>query len=230
MKIEVLSLFPECFSSFLASSIVARAIGKQALEVGLHNIRDFAGNKHRQVDDYPYGGFAGMVGMIQPLWDALASVLKDAPAPVIYFSPQGRPLKQKILIDYASMSRVVLICGHYKEIDQRFRRLAVSDEISIGDYVLSGGELAAQVFIDGVARLLPDVLSDISSAQTDSFYGSGLGFPCFTRPPEFMSQGVPEALLSGNHARIGEWAKTEAEQLTRVRRPDLLKQNRKAKH
>lgn len=222
MKIEVLSLFPDFFDSFLASSIVARALQKQTLEVSTRDIRAYATNKHRKVDDYPYGGFAGMVGMIQPLWDALAESLRQANAPVIYFSPQGRPLKQKILCDYAREPRVILICGHYKEIDQRFRRLAVSDEISIGDYVLSGGELAAQVFIDGVARLLPGVLSDITSAQTDSFYGSSLGFPCYTRPPEFLNQTVPEPLLGGNHAVIQQWANSEARKLTRVRRPDLL--------
>lgn len=222
MKIEVLSLFPEFFDSFLASSMVARAIHKQALEVELQDIRSFATNKHRQVDDYPYGGFAGMVAMIQPLWDALNARLAEGPAPVIYFSPQGRPLKQKILCDYALQSRVILICGHYKEIDQRFRRLAVSDEISIGDYVLSGGELAAQVFIDGVARLQPGVLSDINSAKTDSFYRGKLGFPCYTRPPEFLGQKVPEPLLSGNHAKIEGWAKAESVLLTKIRRPDLL--------
>ncbi|MDY0337641.1 MAG: tRNA (guanosine(37)-N1)-methyltransferase TrmD [Candidatus Cloacimonadaceae bacterium] len=222
MKIEVLSLFPEFFSSFLSQSIVARAISKQALEVQTFDIRAYANNKHHQVDDYPYGGFAGMVGMIQPLWDALLPRVLEGNAPVIYFSPQGRPLKQKMLCDYAQESRVILICGHYKEIDQRFRRLAVSDEISIGDYVLSGGELAAQVFIDGVARLLPGVLSDINSAQTDSFYSSSLGFPCYTRPSEFLGQQVPDSLLNGNHAKIAEWAQAEARLLTRVRRPDLL--------
>jgi tRNA (guanine37-N1)-methyltransferase len=224
MQIEVLSLFPDFFDSFLASSMVARAISKTALAVETFDIRAYAANKHHQVDDYPYGGFAGMVGMIQPLWDALKARLQDGNAPVIYFSPQGRPLKQRILCDYALEPRVILICGHYKEIDQRFRRLAVSDEISIGDYVLSGGELAAEVFIDGVARLLPGVLSDIDSAKSDSFYGNSLGFPCYTRPPEFLAQGVPEVLLSGNHAKIAEWTQAEAEILTRIRRPDLLPQ------
>ncbi|MFA7543669.1 MAG: tRNA (guanosine(37)-N1)-methyltransferase TrmD [Candidatus Cloacimonadaceae bacterium] len=222
MKIEVLSLFPESFESFLATSIVARAIAKDALSVNVDDIRPYADNKHHQVDDYPYGGFAGMVGSIQPLWDALDTVLGESRAPVIYFSPQGRQLKQSILKHYALEPRLVLICGHYKEIDQRFRRLAVSDEISLGDYVFSGGELAAQLFIDGIARLLPGVLGDPASASTDSFYHEALGFPCYTRPPEYLGQKVPEVLLSGNHAHIEAWARAEAHQMTKARRPDLL--------
>lgn len=222
LQIDVLSLFPEAFKSFLESSIVARAIAKQALGVGLFDIRDFSKDKHRKTDDYPYGGFAGMVGSVQPLYDAINALLEESFAPVIYFTPQGRTLNQDILNHYATEERIILLCGHYKEIDQRVRRLAVSDEISIGDYVLSGGELAAQVFIDGVARLLPDVLGDISSATSDSFYSNQLGFPCFTRPEEFMGQKVPEVLLSGDHARVEAWAKEMSLALTKSRRPDLL--------
>jgi len=222
MKLEVLSLFPESFESFLASSMVARAIAKKALEVELDDIRRHSQNKHRKVDDYPFGGFAGMVATPQPLWDAVLSRLETGFAPVIYFSPQGRRLTQKILCDYAQEDRIILICGHYKEIDQRIRRLAVSDEISLGDFVLSGGELAAQVFIDGVARLQDGVLSDIDSAKSDSFYHGKLGFPCYTRPDVFMQQRVPEVLTSGNHARIQKWAEAQSEILTRSRRPDLL--------
>lgn len=222
MKIEVLSLFPEAFTSFLATSIVARAIERKALAVQLDDIRQYSSNKHRQVDDYPYGGFAGMVATPQPLWDAIKVKLSSSWAPVIYFSPQGRTLNQKILCDYASEERIILLCGHYKEIDQRIRRLAVSDEISLGDFVLSGGELAAAVFIDGIARLQDGVLGDISSAYSDSFYQGKLGFPCYTRPEVFMQQKVPDVLCSGNHAKIEDWAKTQSDQLTRTRRPDLL--------
>ncbi len=222
MRLDVLTLFPEAFDSFLASSIVARAIEKKALEVHTDDIRRHSQNKHRKVDDYPFGGFAGMVATPQPLWDAILDRLEVGSAPVIYFSPQGRRLSQKILCDYAQEERIILICGHYKEIDQRIRRLAVSDEISIGDYVLSGGELAAQVFIDGIARLQDGVLGDISSAQSDSFYRGKLGFPCYTRPDIFMKQEVPEVLKSGNHAKIQSWAEAQAEILTRSRRPDLL--------
>ena len=174
------------------------------------------------MDDYPYGGFAGMVMQAEPLYEAINSVLSDGPAPVIYFSPQGRVLSQEILEDYSRREKLILLCGHYKEIDQRIRNLAVSDEISIGDYVLSGGEPAAMVFIDGVSRLLPGVLSDINSAETDSFSTGKLGFPCYSRPESFMGQTVPEVLRQGNHRKIMDWAETEALRLTRSRRPDLL--------
>ncbi|MDD3103243.1 MAG: tRNA (guanosine(37)-N1)-methyltransferase TrmD [Candidatus Cloacimonetes bacterium] len=222
MKLDVLSLFPGAFSSFLESSIVARAIARGALIVNLDDIRRYTADKHRKVDDYPYGGFAGMVATPQPLWDAIKACLTAGPAPVIYFSPQGRKLSQKILCHYATEQHIILLCGHYKEIDQRIRRLLVSDEISLGDFVLSGGELAAQVFIDGIARLQDGVLSDISSAQSDSFYHGKLGFPCYTRPEKFMHQQVPDVLISGNHAKIEDWAKHQSEILTRTRRPDLL--------
>ncbi|MDD4309674.1 MAG: tRNA (guanosine(37)-N1)-methyltransferase TrmD [Candidatus Cloacimonetes bacterium] len=223
MIFEVLSLFPEAFSGFMSSSIVARAIEKQALEVRLTDFRKFTANKHNCVDDYPYGGFAGMVIQAQPLYDALNCLLKSDPAPVIYFTPQGRKLNQKILQDYSGYQRIVLLCGHYKEIDQRIRDLCVSDEISLGDYVLSGGELAAMAFIDGVGRLLPGVLGDIESANSDSFSVPGLGYPCYTRPENFMGLHVPNALTSGNHKKIQEWAVEQAASLTRTRRPDLTK-------
>lgn len=222
MKIDVLSLFPEAFESFLASSMVARAIEMNALEVALDNIRNYSKDKHRKVDDYPYGGFAGMVATPQPLFDAISAHLEEGNAPVVYFTPQGRVLNQKILCEYASYPRVILLCGHYKEIDQRIRDLCVSDEISLGDFVLSGGELPAQAFIDGVARLLPGVLSDITSAETDSFYHGKLGFPCYTRPDEFMGIRVPDILKSGNHAEIDKWAQDQSDRLTKARRPDLL--------
>ncbi|MCB5249458.1 MAG: tRNA (guanosine(37)-N1)-methyltransferase TrmD [Candidatus Cloacimonadales bacterium] len=222
MKISVLSLFPEAFTGFLNTSMVARALQKGALDVKLDDIRTYSRDKHHQTDDYPYGGFAGMVATPQPLWDAIKANLKEGPAPVIYFTPQGRRLSQKILLDYATEAHVILICGHYKEIDQRIRRLAVSDEISLGDFVLSGGELAAQVFIDGVARLQTGVLSDITSAHSDSFYHGMLGFPCYTRPEVFMGQTVPEVLRGGNHGKIEEWANAQAKLLTKTRRPDLL--------
>ncbi|HNQ43875.1 MAG TPA: tRNA (guanosine(37)-N1)-methyltransferase TrmD [Candidatus Cloacimonadota bacterium] len=222
MQIEVFSLFPDAFKSFLEVSIVARALEKHALQVKLTDYRQSSTSKHKKVDDYPYGGFAGMVATPQPLYDALIQSLKPGSAPVIYFTPQGRQLSQKILCHYAEYDRLILLCGHYKEIDQRIRNLAVSDEISIGDYVLSGGELAAQAFIDGIARLLPNVLSDPASAHSDSFYHPKLGFPCYTRPESFMQGKVPEALTCGSHAKIQAWADEQSEILTRVRRPDLL--------
>ncbi|MCB5229697.1 MAG: tRNA (guanosine(37)-N1)-methyltransferase TrmD [Candidatus Cloacimonetes bacterium] len=224
LQIDVLSLFPETFAGFLDASIVGRAVHKSELEVKITNYRDFSQDKHRKVDDYAYGGFAGMVLQPQPVWDALMDVLAGGFAPVIYFTPQGRPLSQAILEHYAGLERIILLCGHYKELDQRVRDLAVADEISLGDFVLSGGEIAAMAFIDGVARLQEGVLSDPASADSDSFARgkSGLGFPCYTRPQSWMGQDVPEVLTTGDHARITSWAEEQAQRLTRVRRPDLI--------
>jgi tRNA (guanine37-N1)-methyltransferase len=175
------------------------------------------------VDDYPYGGGAGMVIKAEPVYKAVKLAKKKTNAPVIYFTPQGRPLSQEILKEYAILDKVILICGHYKELDQRARDLCVTDEISLGDYVLSGGEIPAMVFIDGISRLLPGVLNDIESAETDSFSDGMLGYPCYTRPPEFMGLGIPDVLLNGNHKLIAKWRKEQSKLLTAKRRPDLLK-------
>lgn len=220
MQIDVLSLFPEMFSGFLASSIVARAIEKEAIDVKLTDFRSYSTNKHRKVDDYAYGGFAGLVLQAQPIWDALKAMTAQGSAPVIYFTPQGRKLTQSILEHYAALPRVILLCGHYKELDQRIRDMAVSDEISLGDYVLSGGELASMVFIDGVARLQAGVLTDAQSASSDSFSEGkdSLGFPCYTRPEEWMGVKVPQVLTSGDHAQIEAWAQAQAQSLTRTRK------------
>lgn len=223
MKIDVLSLFPDSFGSILASSMIARALSRKALELNIVDFRAYSGNKHKQVDDYAFGGFAGMVIRAEPVYRAIADLVRDNWAPVVYFTPQGRKLEQPVLEYYAGLPRVILLCGHYKEIDQRVRDLAVCDELSLGDYVLSGGEIPALAFIDGVARLLPGVLGDQDSAATDSFSAghNGLGFPCYTRPENWMGQKVPQVLREGNHARIRTWAENESERLTKVRRPDL---------
>lgn len=222
MRIDILTLFAGTFDGFVSASMVARAQKCSALQLGFTDIRDYTLSRQRSVDDYPYGGFAGMVMQAEPVYNALNSVLDSGPAPVIYFSPQGRTLTQDILEHYSRQEHLILLCGHYKDIDQRVRDLAVSDEISIGDYVLSGGELAAMVFIDGIARLLPGVLSDIDSAHTDSFATGKLGFPCYSRPETFLEQQVPSVLTTGNHRKIDEWAKNQADLLTRSRRPDLI--------
>lgn len=223
MTFEVLSLFPDFFSGFLGASIVARALAKQAIDVRLTDFRKYSTDKHHKVDDYPYGGFPGLVLSAQPVYDALQDLLAQGPAPVIYFTPQGRKLSQKVLQSYQKHSRVILLCGHYKELDQRVRDLCVADEISLGDYVLSGGELAAMVFIDGLSRLIPGVLGDIESAHSDSFSVPGLGFPCYTRPETFMQVPVPEVLRQGNHSKIQSWAEEKALAITQTRRPDLTK-------
>jgi len=223
MKIDVLTLFPEAFASVLESSMIARARAMKALEVEFTDFRTYSGNKHNQVDDYAFGGFAGMVLRAKPVYQAITELVKESWAPVVYFTPQGRKLDQAVLEYYAGLPRVILLCGHYKETDQRLRDLAVCDEISIGDYVLSGGEIPALAFIDGVARLLPGVLGDILSATSDSFSASSdeLGFSCYTRPVNWMVQSVPPVLREGNHAKIQAWANESAKRFTRVRRPDL---------
>lgn len=224
IHIDVLTLFPGTFDGFTQASIVGRAIQKEALSLSFCDFRDYSKDKHRKVDDYAYGGFAGLVLQPQPIWDALVALLSESFAPVVYFSPQGRALNQSILEHYASQPRVILLCGHYKELDQRVRDLAVSDEISLGDFVLSGGEIAAMAFVDGVARLQPGVLTDPQSANSDSFSDGqpGLGFPCYTRPEAWMGIDVPEVLKSGNHAKIQSWAKERSDSITRARRPELV--------
>ncbi|MDP8233107.1 MAG: tRNA (guanosine(37)-N1)-methyltransferase TrmD [Candidatus Zophobacter franzmannii] len=223
MRFDVLTLFPAMFHSFLEGSIVAKAIKKDALEVSLVDFRDFTFLKSRQVDDYPYGGEAGMVIKPEPVFRAVEFLQdNDKSIPLIYFTPQGRPLTQAIVKQYAKEERVMILCGHYKDVDQRVRDTLVTDEISLGDYVLSGGELPAMCFIDACARLQPGVLKDIESANSDSFEDSILGYPYYTRPVEYQGMKVPEVLLSGNHKKIQEWRKQKALELTRQRRSDLL--------
>ena len=224
-RIHILSLFPQMFDGMLASSMVARAIERRAIQVEITDIRKYSRDKHRKVDDYAYGGFPGMVMQAQPVYKAIRHITAKRFAPVIYFTPQGRPLTQAILAHYATLPATILLCGHYKEIDQRLRDLVVTDEISLGDFVLSGGEIAAMAFVDGVARLQEGVLSDPGSAQSDSFSteSTRLGFPCYTRPEEWMGIRVPQVLREGNHRLVNEWADEMAARLTRTRRPDLTR-------
>ncbi|HNW99829.1 MAG TPA: tRNA (guanosine(37)-N1)-methyltransferase TrmD [Candidatus Cloacimonadota bacterium] len=223
MIIDVLTLFPGMFRGFLESSIVRKAIEAKAINVYLTDIRDFAFNKHRQTDDYPYGGEAGMVMKPEPVYEALRFLDMEDGCPVIYFTPQGRKLDQEVVREYASVQRMVLLCGHYKEIDQRIRDKFVTDEISLGDYIISGGELASMIMIDAVARLQDGVLNDIASAQSDSFEDGELDCPYYTRPEVFLDMAVPDVLLSGDHKKIQKWRREQAKELTRKRRPDLMK-------
>lgn len=223
MIINILTLFPSMFYSFLSESIPRIAIEKAKLQVNLIDIRDFSNNRQRQVDDYPYGGGSGMVIKPEPIALALDHVTKDSPQPVIYFTPQGRLLNQKIVREYLPYQEITLLCGHYKEIDQRVRDIYISDELSIGDYVLSGGELPAMIMTDALARLFDGVLSDIDSALTDSHENDLLGCPHYTRPVEFRGYRVPEVLCSGNHKKINEWRYQQAVSLTKKRRMDLIK-------
>jgi tRNA (guanine37-N1)-methyltransferase len=223
MIIDVLSVQPDLLRSPLEHSIMKRAQDKGLLSVRLHDLRDFGIGPHRQVDDYQYGGGAGMVMMMEPLVDAFETLSKEGGFDeVIYLTPDGQRLDQKTSNTLSLKNRLLLVCGHYKGIDQRFRDHYITKEISIGDYVLSGGELPAAVLIDSIGRLIPGVLNDETSALTDSFQDGLLAPPVYTRPADFNGLKVPDVLLSGHDARIEEWRMQMAEERTRRLRPDLL--------
>ncbi len=223
MKFDILTLFPNMFSSPFQESIVSRAVDKGLVQIRTINIRDFASDKHQVVDDTPYGGGQGMVMKVEPIARAIESVKSQDPAAwTIYLTPQGQPFSQSMAQDLSSRSHLILLCGRYEGIDERVRELLVNQEISIGDYVLTGGELAAMVLIEAISRLLPGVLGSDRSAQEDSFFQSLLEYPQYTRPSNFRGMEVPEVLLSGNHAAIERWRKREALRRTMDRRPDLL--------
>ncbi|MGN7706156.1 tRNA (guanosine(37)-N1)-methyltransferase TrmD [Chryseobacterium sp. JV274] len=223
MRIDIISVLPELMESPFKTSILKRAMDKGLAEVHFHQLRDWAVNKHRQIDDEPYGGGAGMVMMIEPL-DKCISELKSQRNydEVIYLTPDGVTLNQKIANSLSIKENLIFLCGHYKGIDQRVRDLHITKEISIGDYVLTGGELAACVLADSVIRLLPGVLNDEQSALTDSFQDDLLSPPIYTRPESYKGLDVPKILLSGNSGKIEEWRHDEAVRITREKRPDLL--------
>jgi len=223
MKIYILTLFPEMFNGFLRSSIIGKAVQNGIVQITPVNIRDFSRDKHKRVDDYPYGGGAGMVMTPQPLYDAIASVKKKCPdAPVILTSPRGEPFVQEKAVQLSKTEHLIIVCGHYEGIDQRIIDSMVDQEISIGDYVLTGGELPAMVMVDAAVRLLPEAVGSSRSLEEESFTEGILEYPQYTRPAEFMGMDVPEVLLSGNHKRIEEWRRKKALETTRKRRPDLL--------
>jgi tRNA (guanine37-N1)-methyltransferase len=229
VRIDVLTLFPEMFNGPLNESILKQAQEGGLLSVRLTDIRDFARDKHRTADDYQYGGGSGMVMKPEPIFEAVESVLADgaggkAPA-VILLSARGTLFDHELADELSRFERLVLVCGRYKGVDERVATL-VTHEISIGDYILTGGDLPAMVVIDAVARLIPGVLGDIESAETDSFYEGILGPPTYTRPEEYRGLRVPEALMSGNHARIRRWRREQALRATLERRPDLLESAR----
>ena len=221
MKIKILTLFPEMLEGPLRASILGRAIKAGHLDVELVNIRDYADNKHTNTDDYPFGGGAGMVMMPQPVVDAIEA--NQTPGMRrIYMSPRGRTLDQRIVEEYAGCESLMFLCGHYEGVDQRALDLCIDEELSIGDYVLTGGELAALVAVDAVARLIPGVLGSDESSSDESFTTGLLEYPQYTRPADFRGRKVPEVLLGGNHADITAWRRREALALTRERRPELL--------
>ncbi len=229
MRIDILTLFPQMFQSPLSTGIFKRAFDRQLLEVEVHNIRDYTHDKHHTVDDYTYGGGAGMVLKPEPIFEAVAAITKDvspqtgdSKLPIILLTPQGRPFSQPIALELSKHRRLVLICGHYEGVDERLREHLVTDEISIGDYILSGGELAAMVVADAVIRLVPGVLGAEDSALNDSHVNGLLEHPQYTRPPEYRGWPVPEVLLSGNHAQINRWHREQSLIRTLKRRPELL--------
>jgi tRNA (guanine37-N1)-methyltransferase len=223
MRIDILTLFPNMFSSPLRESILGRAVEKGLLQIQTINIRDFALDKHQVVDDAPYGGGQGMVMKVEPIARAIESVKAQNPsARIIYLTAQGKPFDQDLARRLSGQSHLILLCGRYEGVDERVRELFIDEEISIGDYVLTGGELAAMVLIDAVSRFIPGVLGSDRSAEEDSFFNSLLEYPQYTRPVEFKGCRVPEVLLSGNHSAISLWRKREAIRRTSLRRPDLL--------
>ena len=223
MRFDIFSLFPEVFGTYLNTSILKRAQETQILEVHTHNIRDWATDRHHTTDDTPYGGGGGMVMKPEPVFSAIESILGTPPiCPVILLSPQGRPFTQKIAFELAEYDRLALLCGRYESVDERIREHLVTDSISVGDYVLTGGELPALILVDAITRLLPGVLGDPDAPHDDSHATGLLEYPHYTRPPEFRGWDIPEMLLSGNHAEIDRWRREESLRRTFIHRPDLL--------
>lgn len=233
MRFDIFTLFPEMFRGPLDESIIKRAREAGLVEIHLHNIRDYATDKHKMTDDTPYGGGGGMVMKAEPIFRAVEAVLglpevradaplETPPCPIILLTPQGRPFTQAVAQELAQHERVALICGRYEGFDERVRRYLATDELTIGPYVLSGGELPAMVVVDAVTRLLPGALGDPTGAQKDSYTMGLLEHPHYTRPAEFRGWGIPDVLTSGHHARVAEWRRQEALLRTLVRRPELL--------
>ncbi len=225
MRFNILTLFPGMFDCVFGQSMMKSAIDNGIIQLSLIDIRDFTTDKHHTADDYPFGGGPGMILKPEPVFLAAESVLKDrekGSMPIILLSPQGRRFNQTIAGDLAARSEIILICGHYRGIDERIRLHVANDEISLGDFVVTGGELAAMVIVDAVTRLLPGVLGDFASAEGDTFYNGLLEHGNYTKPREFRGQGVPDVLLSGNHNAIRLWRRRDSLMRTLLRRPDLL--------
>jgi tRNA (guanine37-N1)-methyltransferase len=223
LKIDIVTLFPEMFEGPLGTSIVGRARKSGTLELGFVNPRDFTEDRHKTVDDRPYGGGPGMVMLAEPLYRAVKSVKKRG-AVTAYMSPSGRRLDQNLAKELAAVKRLILVCGHYEGVDERFIEKEVDMEISLGDFVLTGGEIPAMAVVDAVARLLPGALHDPGSTEEESFSEAGLEYPHYTRPRVWKRKQVPEVLLSGDHRRIRVWRSEQARLRTRERRPDLVEQ------
>ncbi len=223
MQVDIITLFPDMFSGPFAESIIKRAIDRNMVTINLHNLRNWGQGKHRVVDDYPFGGGSGMVMKPEPIFEAVESIqVENVSAPVILLTPQGRVFNQNIANELATYENMILICGHYEGVDERIRQHLATDEISIGDYVLTGGELAAMVIIDAIVRQVPGVLGSEVSAEEDSHSNGLLEYPQYTRPQNHRGWEVPEVLLSGHHAQVAKWRREQSILRTLARRPELL--------
>ena len=226
MKFHIFTLFPNLFESPLAEGVVGRALKSGLIDIRINNIRDYSTDKHGTVDDYPFGGGPGMLLKPEPIFESIRSNIRNriisADSPLILLSPQGRTFNQKVAKELSTKEEITLICGRYEGFDERIRSNLATDEISIGDFVLSGGEIPAITIIDSVSRLLPGVISSIESAENDSFFNGLLQYPQYTRPANFEGLEVPKLLLSGNHSEIEKWRRQESLKKTKDRRPDLL--------
>ena len=223
MRIDIITVLPELLESPFAHSILKRAQNKGLVDICVHNLRDYSDNKHKSVDDYPYGGGSGMVMSVQPFANCIEQLRAESTYDeVIFMTPDGKQLNQDTANELSTRGNLIILCGHYKGIDQRIRDLYVSREISIGDYVVSGGELPAAILVDSIVRVIPGVLSDETSALSDSFQGGLLDAPVYTRPADWQGHKVPQVLLSGNQAAIDNWRHDQSVDRTKDRRPDLL--------
>lgn len=228
MRIDIITIFPEMFDSVFNYSIIKRAKNKGLTDIYIHNLRDYSTDKHRKVDDYPYGGGAGMVMMIEPIYNCIQCLKqKNNYDEIIYLTPDGELFQQKMANYLSTLNNIVLLCGHYKGVDERVREYLITKEISIGNYVLSGGEIAAMVVTDAIVRLIPGVLGDETSALSDSFQDDLIAPPVYTRPAVFNGWTVPEVLMSGNAKQIEQWRYEKSFKRTMERRPELLKKGEK---
>ena len=222
MRFDIITIFPEMFASVFSGGVVRRAVDRGLVEIRVHDLRDWTDDRHRQVDDRPFGGLEGMVFKPEPVFRAVEAVRGESPARVILLSPQGRKLDPRLAEEIAGEPRVILVCGRYEGVDERIVEALVDEEVSIGDYVLTGGEPAAVVVVDAAARFVPGVVGREGSVRHDSFAEGRLDFPQYTRPRDFRGMRVPQVLFSGDHARIGRWRLRKALEKTLARRPDLL--------
>ena len=223
MRIDIISAVPEILASPLKTSIIKRSLAKKLVEIRIHNLHDYSSNKYKSIDDYQYGGGSGMVLQIEPIFNCINRLKNEREYDdVIYMSPDGLKLSQSVCNKFSSKGNLIILCGHYKGVDQRVRDNLITKEISIGDYVLTGGEIPALLFIDSIVRLIPGVLNSEDSALTDSFQDNLLSYPIYSRPRKFKQWEVPEILFSGNHKKIDKWREDMIINLTKKKRPDLL--------